>query len=134
MKLSIRIPLLIGVVVLITTASIIIPMQIRMGNKIMASFFEELEIRAEANTELIKTRLENRLDQLWEIANRARTRTMDWDGAVRSSLLPVIPRLGVLELMVIYPDGTNHYVTDDSRASPPLREYSLAAFAGRTAV
>ncbi|MCL2070336.1 MAG: methyl-accepting chemotaxis protein [Treponema sp.] len=58
---------------------------------------------------------------------------MDWYNFVRPSLLPDIERIGALELIVIYPPNTNHYVTDDSRASPPLAAYGLAAFDGRAA-
>ena len=134
MKLSIRIPLLIGIVVLITTASIIIPVQILFRNNISASHFEELASRAEANAELIEVRLESRLIQLQEIANRARTRTMDWD-VIRPSLINDINRIGVLELMVIYPEadginGTNHYVSDGSTLTLPLASYSISAFNG----
>ena len=133
MKLSVRIPLLMGIVVLITTVSSVLPIEIIMGDKIRTSYLEELSIKAEANAELIRTRIEGRLAQLWEIANRSTTRTMDWYNVVQPSLFPDIARIGALELIVIYPPNINHYVTDDSRASPPLAAYSLAAFDGRAA-
>ncbi|MCL2043576.1 MAG: methyl-accepting chemotaxis protein [Treponema sp.] len=134
MKLSIRIPLLIGVVVLITTMSIIVPMQILMGNKIRNSVLEELSSKAEANAEIIKTKLESRLSQLMEIANRARTRTMDWDNTTRPSLTADVPRLGILELGVVFPDGIARYVSDNSTASLGDRDYVIQAFSGRAAI
>ena len=134
MKLSTRIPLLFGIVVLITTASIIIPIQILFSNNIKASHFEELAIRVEANAELINNKLEGRLGVLMEIANRPSTQTMDWE-TVRPSLINDIARIGVLELMVIYPgtdliNGINHYVSDGNILTIPRASYSQAALDG----
>ena len=131
MKLKIRIPLLIGLVVLITTASIIVPIQIIMGNQIREAHFAELSAKAEAGALLIDARLENRLTQLYEIANRARTRTMDWEDTVLPNLRPDIARIGVLELLVVDPGGTNHYVSDGSILTVPLMPFMLPAFQGR---
>jgi methyl-accepting chemotaxis protein len=61
-------------------------------------------------------KLQSRLNVLVEVASRARTRTMDWE-AVRPSLAPDISRLDVLELGLIFPNGTIHYVSDDSTAT-----------------
>jgi len=134
MKLNVKIPLLIGVVVLITTASIIIPIEIMMSGKIRTSHFDEMGVRAKASAELIEVKLESRLIQLSEIANRARTRTMDWENVVRANLAPDIARLGVLELGVVFPDGIARYVTDNSTASLGDRDYVIHAFSGRAAI
>jgi len=134
MKLSIRIPLLIGAIVLITSASIIFVAEQILTREIEASAFTEISGNAEANAELLKTRLESSLLQLWEIANRARTRTMDWEGVVRENLTPDVSRIDSLDMGLVFPDGTTHYVTDNSVANLGDRDYVMQAFAGKNAV
>lgn len=133
MKLSVKIPLVIGIVVFITTASIIIPIEIIMSNKIRESNFVELDTLVKANSALINSNLERRLAVLFEIANRARTRTMNWE-LIRPSLIPDIPRIGVLEMMIIYPDNLFHYVSNGNIVPLARASYSQAAFDGKLAV
>ena len=117
MKLTKKIPLLIGVAVFVTAISINSVVDRIISTRLEQSAFDELSGQARANAELIKAKLDADLSQLWEIANRARTRTMDWDGVVRQNLTPDIPRIGVLELGIVTPgDYTGYYVSNDSRA------------------
>ena len=102
MKLSFKIPLLIGRVVLVTVVSIIIPIESVMSNNVINTNMDELSVRAEANTIFVKNRMDMRLVQLQEIASRARVRTMDWYGVVRDSLVPDVDRIGVLELGMVW--------------------------------
>ena len=134
MKLSVRIPLIIGAVVLITSASIIVAAEIIVTREMEASTFTELSGNAEANAELIKTKLDSLLLQLWEIANRARVRTMDWDAVVRDNLAPDVERIDSLDIGLVYPDGTTRYVTDNSTTNLGDRDYVQSALAGKPVV
>jgi methyl-accepting chemotaxis protein len=134
MKLSIKIPLLIGIAVLRTIASIVIPMQFLMNRQIVNNYINELSIKAESGAELLELKLESKLLQLFEIANRTYTRTMDFDGVVRNYLIPDISRLGVLEIGIVYPDGTTRYVSDNSTANLGDRDYIIKAFGGNLAI
>ena len=134
MKLSIRIPLLIGVVVLLTSVSVIVAAEYIVSRSLEASIYDEISSNAEADAELIKTTLNSYLSQLWEIANRIRTRGMDWEATVRPSLVPDVDRIDSLDIGLVFPDGTTHYVTDDSTASLGDRDYIIKAFAGQSNV
>ncbi|MDR0442895.1 MAG: methyl-accepting chemotaxis protein [Treponema sp.] len=129
MKLSVRISLILGLVVLISSASVLITAEVIITKELELATYNELTSNARADAELIKTKLDSLLGQLWEIANRARTRGMDW-GVVRASLTPDVQRIDVLDIGLVYPDGTARYVTDDSTVSLGDRDYVRRAFAG----
>ena len=131
MKLSIRIPLLIGAIVLITSGAIVISTELIISKELQEATFTEITSSTEVNAELLKTKMESLLYQLWEIANRARTRTMDWDNVVRANLLPDVQRIDCLDLGLVFPDGTTFYVTDNSVANLGDRDYIQDAFAGK---
>jgi len=133
MKLSIRIPLLIGAVVLITSAGIGL-----VALKISSSAMEEaildaLRVEDESNAGLLSATLNGQLDVLREIANRSEVRTLDWE-SIREILKPDVERTGSLELGLVYPDGTTHYVLDQSTTNLGDREYVKQAFSGKSAV
>ena len=134
MKLSFRIPLLIGTVVLVTSASIIIIAEYFVSRDMEAAVFSEISSNAEADAELFKTKLDSLLIQLWEIANRIRVRGMDWEGVARASLSPDVSRINSLDIGLVFPDGTAHYVTDNSTANLGDRDYIKQAFAGKNVV
>ena len=134
MRLSIRVPLLIGIIVLFTSISIIFAVELIVSRDIETSALNDISSNAEANAELLKTKLDALLNQLWEIANRARTRTMDWEGVVRANLEPDISRIDSLDLGLVYPDGIAHYTTDNSTASLGDRDYIKNAFSGKSVV
>lgn len=129
MKLSIRLPLLFGVVVLSTSLTIgLVTLQISSSN-LEATILEGISTNNESNAEFIAARLNGQLDVLGEIANRARTRTMDWD-LIRPTLLPDVPRIGALDLAVVTPDGTMRYVLDGTTVEISDRDYFRRAMAG----
>ena len=134
MKLNIRIPILIGAIVLLTSAGIIITAEFFLTRELETATLNDISSTSRADADLIKTRLDSLLLQLYEIANRARTRTMDWENVVRQNLIPDIPRLGSLDLGLVYPDGTAHYAGDNSTTSLGDRDYIIQAFTGVSAV
>ena len=134
MKLSIRVPLLIGLIVLVTSAVIIFSVDISVTRVLEVNTLNELQSNADANAELLKTKLDALLTQLWEIANRIRVRSMDWEGSVRAALAPDVLRIESLDIGLVFPDGTTHYVTDDSTANLGDRDYIIQAFTGKSVV
>ena len=131
MSLRVKVPLLIGLVVLFTCAGIIFTVDRIVFRNLEESLHKELSGELKANAELIRTNIEIPLVRLWEIANRARTRTMNWDGLVRETLVPDVKRIGYLDIGLVLPDGTTRY-TIDTGATANLgdREYVKKAFAG----
>ena len=134
MKLSVRIPLLFGVIVLITSASIIVSSEMLVSSEMQKTAFSEISTNAMSAAEQLETKLDAMLSQLLEMATRARVRTMDWEGVVRSSLMPDVERIDSLEIGLVYPDGTARYVTDNTTAQLGDRDYVLKAFNGKAAV
>jgi methyl-accepting chemotaxis protein len=134
MKLSVRIPLLIGLVVIITAVSIVVASEVIAVREMTNSLNAELSGLAESSGELMKARLDTQLAQTWELANRVRTRAMDWEATTRPSLMQEVSRIGALEIGVVFPDGVAHYVTDNSTAILGDRDYVQKAFAGSNAV
>jgi methyl-accepting chemotaxis protein len=86
------------------------------------------------NAELLELRLDILLNQLWEIANRARTRTMNWEGVVKTNFTPDVDRIDSLDIGLVLPDGTTNYVRDEATTNLGDRAYVKQAFAGNTAV
>jgi len=133
MKLSFRIPLLIGAVVLISSASIgLIALQIG-STTLEKTILDGMGDKNKSNSELLSATLKGRLDVLYEIANRARTRTMDWP-VIQPTLVPDVARIDSLEMGIVYPDGTAHYVHDNTVTNLGDRDYVKQAFSGKNAV
>jgi len=133
MKLTIRLPLIIGAVMLITAVSIsIISLQIS-SSTLEASILDGMGEKNELSADYISATLTGRLNVLYEIANRARTRTMDWE-LIQPNLLPDVHRLGYEEMGIVYPDGFTRYVIDSATTNLGDRDYIIQAFSGRATI
>ena len=133
MKLSIRIPLLIGAVVLVTSVSIgVITLQIS-SSTLEKNILDAIGEKNMANAEVLGVTLDGQLDILWEVANRARTRTMDWD-TVRASLESDVSRINALDMAMVTPNGIAHYVLEDTTSDLRDRDYIIRAMAGEKAI
>ncbi|MCL1927524.1 MAG: methyl-accepting chemotaxis protein [Treponema sp.] len=131
MKLGIKITLLIVLVVLVTAIGIIIAIELIVPATLREASLAELSSEVMANAEFISARLESQLIQLWEIANRSRTRTMDWEGTVRESLGEDLERIGALDMGMVLPDGTIHFVGFATGKAGQSDRYFRETFAGR---
>ncbi|GHU31600.1 methyl-accepting chemotaxis protein [Spirochaetia bacterium] len=133
MKLGIKIPLLIGAVVLLTAVSIIVAVECIIPAKIEEANLTELSSKVEFNTELIRHMLEGKLLQFREVANKEIVRTLDWDAA-KQILRTEMERIGVLEMGIVFPDGTTYYITDPTISNLADRDYVKKAFSGQPTV
>jgi methyl-accepting chemotaxis protein len=134
MKLSVRVPLLITAVVLITSAAIIISVNLLVTKNMKVSVINGTVSNSRINAELLHAKLDTLLNQLWEIANRARTRTMNWEEVVKANFTPDVDRIESLDIGLVYPDGTTYYVRDEALANLGDRAYVKEAFTGKTTV
>ncbi|MCL2441230.1 MAG: methyl-accepting chemotaxis protein [Treponema sp.] len=111
MRLSKKIPLYFGIILLVTSLSITI-VSLQISSSILSeAIIEAMEVETDANSDIISAILNGQLDKLWEVANRARTRTMDWE-VVQPSLVNDITRLDVEDLIIVYPDGNAYFVSN----------------------
>jgi methyl-accepting chemotaxis protein len=133
MKLSIRIPLLFGLVILITSASIgLVTLQIS-SSTLEKNIVNAISNENKLNSELISTILNGQIDILYEIANRARTRTMDW-ATVRPSLTNDIQRTNSLAIALVNTEGISMDVGDETSLNLRDRAYFIKAMAGQKAI
>jgi len=129
MKLNVRIPLIIGAVVLITSVGIGIVI-LQISSRILErTILDAIVVRNSSNAELLCATLNGQLNVLSELANRIRVRSMDWD-IVRPALMYDVSRIGALDLAMATPGGISHYVTDNSTLDVSDRDYFLRAMAG----
>jgi len=133
MKLSIKVPLLIVAVVLVTSAAIIFSVNMITTKVMEASAINSMISNGKSNADLLQTRLDTMLNQLWEIANRARTRTMDWENVVKANFAPDIKRIDSLDIGLAFPDGATNYVLE-SATNIKDRDYFKQAMSGKSAV
>jgi methyl-accepting chemotaxis protein len=129
MKLSVRIPLIIGAVVLATSASIgFVAIQIS-SSTLEESILNGIADNNSANADILSATLKGQLDVLGEIANRSLVQTMDVE-AIRPSLSSDVLRIGALDLAILDPDGVARYVLEDTSANLGDRNYFKLAMAG----
>lgn len=135
MKLNLSRKITLMVVVLILVISIGLSFAaLKISSKVIVNQVEEtlLEL-AEEGVKHIEAVIAKDLNVLQELANRARTQTMDWE-IQRKSLKPDIERLGYLDLAVITPDGTAKYILSGETAELGDRDYIKKAFQGETTI
>jgi methyl-accepting chemotaxis protein len=134
MKLNIRIPLLMGIVVVITAASIITVSELIAVREMKVSLNGELSGSAVSNAKLINAILDAQLKQLGEIANRETTRSADWQNVVKPSLMQDISRIEAQDIGLVALDRTLRYVITDAFSLVPNGDYVQQAFSGTGAV
>ncbi|MCL2792480.1 MAG: methyl-accepting chemotaxis protein [Spirochaetaceae bacterium] len=129
MKLNIKIPLMFGLVVLITSAAIgLISVQIS-STTLERSILYGIGAKNESNAEILNITLNGQLDVLWEIANRSQIRTMDWE-IVRPALIPDLRRFGALDLGLVSSGGIARYALDNATVNIQDHNYFRRAMAG----
>jgi methyl-accepting chemotaxis protein len=129
MKLSIQIPLLFGLVILITSVSIgVVTLQIS-SSTLEKTILNAVDNENELNTKLLSATLNDHLNVLYEIANRPQTRTMDWE-TVRPSLMHDISRIDALAVALVDSEGISRDVGNETSLNLKDRAYFKRAMAG----
>jgi methyl-accepting chemotaxis protein len=93
------------------------------------TIMDAMYAETDANSEILSLNLTGQLNILSEIANRARTRTMDWE-SIQPSLVPDVLRINSLDLALAFPNGDAHYVLDDVTINVFDRGYFKLAMSG----
>jgi methyl-accepting chemotaxis protein len=134
MKLSLKVSLIIGVLVLFFMAGMVGLSNV-ITSRIMQNTAEKsLQNQADIAAQLVADGIiKADLNVLYELANRARTKTMDWE-TQRDSLLPEIDRHNYLDFGIVGPDGQAHYIKDDSVSNLADRDYIIKSLAGTPVV
>ncbi|HQD27737.1 methyl-accepting chemotaxis protein [Acetivibrio saccincola] len=129
LDLSKRITIFVGILVLLVSLSIGL-ISIKVSSTAIVKEVEQAMLQyANEGASHIETRINVNLAALYEVANRYRTKTMDLR-IQKESLREDVERLGYLDLAVVMPDGTAHYVLGKETAQVGDREYVKKAFQG----
>jgi len=129
MKLSVKIPLLLGMVVFASTAAMLVVVELKVRSTLEKSSLGALVGEIEANADFLKSKLDLHIDVLAEVATRIRVRSMDWS-IVQPALKADVARLGALDLVMIDSTGIGHYVLSDTTINLKDRTYFNKAMAG----
>jgi len=133
MKLKTKIPLMISLMILGTSIGLGLSAILISSSTLRTSIVHQIDDKNQSNAQLVSTMMSGQLDILYEIANRARTRSMDW-AVVRPSLLPDVKRINAMDIGLMNPDGVARYVTEGNSQNLGDREYFKNGMAGKTSV
>ncbi|MDR0585791.1 MAG: methyl-accepting chemotaxis protein [Treponema sp.] len=134
MKLSLKVSLIVGALVLFFMAGMAF-----ISNMIASEIMRNTAEKSLQNQSTIAARLiadgiiKADLDVLYELANRARTRTLNWE-IQRDSLLPEIDRHGYLDFGIVGLDGIARYIKEDSTSNLADRDYIIKSLAGESVI
>ncbi len=135
MKLNLakKITLFVAILILVVSAGLGYTV-LKISSKIIVSESEEALLNlAEEGAKHIEAVISKDLNTLQELANRDRTKTMDWD-IQRESLKGDIGRLGYLDMAVVTLDGTAHYILSGETTDLSNRDYIKKAFKGEMSI
>jgi len=131
MKLSIKLPLIFGVIVMVTSISIGLATYFTSSRTLEANILQGITAENDANAMILSSTLTGQLNLLGVVANRAdiREMNMDWE-RIQPLLIPDVPRIGALDIALAGPEGISRYAVDNSTVAVGDREYFRRAMAG----
>jgi methyl-accepting chemotaxis protein len=133
MKLSHRVSLLTGLLVFVVVLSIGAAAIIVSSQALEETVKKSLLNQAVAGADMVQISIQSQLAILQELADRARTRSMDWE-TQRSSLESDVDSHDYLDLAVVPMDGIAHYIKDNTTSNLANRDYIKKALAGKQAI
>ena len=128
MKLIIKIPLFMGIIVLVGFTAMSIAVGFKIRGIIEQSSMDALSSEVYVSAEFLESKIDGQLSVLEEIAARARVRIMDWN-VVQPSLKPDIPRLGVIDFAMATPEGVSYSVLENNTSHVKDKAYFQRALA-----
>jgi methyl-accepting chemotaxis protein len=134
MKLSLKVSLIIGVLVFFLMTGAALASYVIAAGIMQHTAERSLQVQAAIAAQLIDEGIvKSELKVLYELANRASTRSMDWD-AQTESLRPEISRHNYLDFGIVGPDGVARYIQDGSTSNLADRDYIIKALAGQSVI
>jgi len=133
MKLSLKIPLYFGIIIIVISVSIGFSIIYTSSRILRNTLNEAMHAETNANSDIVSSQLGRQLDVLAEVAARVRVRSMDWE-VIRPGLVPDVRRLDALDMALATPDGNAVYVIDDASIQIADRDYFKKALAGEKAI
>ncbi|HML37300.1 MAG TPA: cache domain-containing protein, partial [Bacillota bacterium] len=117
-------------IIIIIVSSVLGVVSVQLSSHELTSQAQELMLSyADETADYVAAKIEKNLTVLNEVAERARTKTMDWTQQ-QTSLEPDVERLGYLDMAVVTPDGKARYVLSGETADLADRDYIIKALKG----
>jgi methyl-accepting chemotaxis protein len=134
MKLSLRISRVIGILVFVMTVLLGVASVVIASGIVQNAAETSLDSQVDMAAGLISiSAIGSPLGILQELANRAETRSMEWE-TQRDGLIDDIEPHGYLDFGIVRSDGNAHYIKDDSVANLGDRDYIKKAMSGQAVV
>ena len=133
MKLSVKIPLLIGIAVLAISVSLGLLALQASSTALTRSVISALQAENEANAKLMSSVLYQEYIVLYEIANSALVRTLEWD-TIKPILLGEVTRLQAQQIAISAPNGNWRSVMTDATTNVIDRVYFKRAMAREVSI
>jgi methyl-accepting chemotaxis protein len=134
MKLSLKVSLIIGILVLFFMTGMALISGMIASRIMLATAEQSLQSQSNLTAQLVYEGLiRGELNVLYELANRARTKTLNWE-IQRDSLLPEIDRHGYMDFGIVGLDGTAHYIKENTVSNLGDRDYIIKSLAGNSVV
>ena len=133
LTLSRKIALFFGILIIVVSVALSF-IAIKLSSDALLKQQEEMMLNyADETANYVSAKLDKNVSVLKEIAERARTKTMDWP-MQKESLAPDIERIGYQDLAVATPDGKANLVSNGSTVDLSDRDYFKKALSGETGV
>lgn len=129
LKLSGRVALLVAIVILLVSIGLGFSALIISSNVVIAQTEEMLMQLAEEGVSHLEAILAINMSGVVEIANRARTQTMDWQTQYES-IVPEIERLGYKDMAIVTPNKKARFLLSGETKDVSNAEYIEKAFLG----
>ncbi|MDR3146154.1 MAG: methyl-accepting chemotaxis protein [Treponema sp.] len=132
MKLSAKVSLWIGLLVFLIISSVGVA-SVLVATRIVEQMAEHsLSNQAKSVSQLVMEMMKSEERVLYELANRARTQTMDFE-TQRASLITDIDRLGYLDFGIVDTSGIARYLKEESTSNLADRDYIIKSLRGQNA-
>lgn len=133
LKLSMRIGLSMGAIILLVTAILGLIATSYSSKSLLEAEQESIESLANSGAKRVEAILELRLGRLSEAASTEDVASMDWE-LQRKALTDAVKRMEFLDIAVVTKDGTARYVLSGDTSDLSDREYIKKALAGEANV
>ena len=131
MRLSIKIPLFFGIIILVIAVSIAFVSILRSSQILRQTILNAMHAETDANADIISARIAGQFNIFNEIAARYYVREMNID-TIRESLSSDVRRVGTLDMAIATPDGVSSYILEGSTLNISDRSYFRKAMNGES--
>jgi methyl-accepting chemotaxis protein len=133
MKLSLKVSLIVGALVLLFMVGLALVSDAIASGIIEGAAKKSLQSQSNITAALVSETIHSRLNILQELANRARTKTMDFE-TQKAALIEEIDRIGADDFAIVYPDGRAPHLRGGQSPDLSAREYVQKGLRGEQSV